>query len=113
MPLHTPSALLTDQAPGNHEFWTGASPGAGTCVDPERYKRYFVVPTDPSHQEDYYSFDYGNSHFVVANANIAEGGGGDCKVTFKDFSIMAPDGDVRVTFTDFAVMASEWLACVR
>lgn len=59
---------------GNHEFWTFASPGPGTYVDPERYRRYFVVPTNLSPLEDYYSFDYGNSHFVVANANLPEGG---------------------------------------
>ena len=59
---------------GNHEFWTADSPGAGTYTAPERYRRYFVVPSNLSSTEDYYSFDYGNSHFVVANANLAEGG---------------------------------------
>jgi len=59
---------------GNHEFWTNASPGEGTYTVPERYRRYFVVPTNLSPDEDYYSFDYGNSHFIVTNANLDEGG---------------------------------------
>jgi len=61
-------------AVGNHEFWTNTSPGVGTYTTPERYKRYFVVPTNLISNEDYYSFDYGNSHFIVTNANLAEGG---------------------------------------
>ena len=49
-------------------------PARVTFTAPERYKRYFVVPTNLSIDEDYYSFDYGNSHFIIANANLAEEG---------------------------------------
>ena len=68
---------------GNHEYYTSFSPGAGTYTEPESYKKYFVLPTNLSSTEDYYSFDYGNSHFLVVNTNRDESlevGGSDYRV---------------------------------
>jgi hypothetical protein len=55
---------------GNHEYWIYPGPGANT--DPDLYRKYFVLPTNLTSTEDYYSFDYGNAHFLVVDTNREE-----------------------------------------
>ena len=56
--------------PGNHEYY---SCGQGLCPDASPYRNLHALPTDTVSDADklrYYSYDWGNTHFVALDANI-------------------------------------------
>ncbi len=59
-------------SPGNHEYWRNGSPSNPTN-NGAPYVAVHVVPGDgvrPSDQGRYYSYDWGNAHFISLDSNI-------------------------------------------
>ncbi len=71
---------------GNHEYWTRYSGGHGPFTEPEQYRKYFVLPMNLTSTEGYYSFGYGNAHFLVVDTNREE----SLEVEGSDYRVESP-----------------------
>ncbi|MCP4401971.1 MAG: metallophosphoesterase family protein, partial [bacterium] len=71
---------------GNHEYWTRYSGGHGPFTEPEQYRKYFVLPMNLTSTEGYYSFGYGNAHFLVVDTNREE----SLEVEGSDYRVGSP-----------------------
>jgi hypothetical protein len=83
---------------GNHEYVTNEG-------DP--YINVYVLPRqalDPVHHERYYSFDYGNAHFVSLDSNpemfdaIGSGSGTDDELDWLAADLAASTADWKIVF---------------
>ena len=83
---------------GNHEYWR-SNARSDDYTQPSRYKRYFTVPDNLTATEDYYSIDYGNSHFLFVNTNEAEGAP-DYREDSEQYDAIAADLENAATDPD-------------
>ncbi|NOZ74026.1 MAG: hypothetical protein GXO90_01420, partial [FCB group bacterium] len=94
---------------GNHDM-TYPQSGNGYEADIENYRALFDLPTNNSSfdgTEDYYSFDYGNVHFVSLNTQRAQSGGyqnGYYYPTYNDSMLAWLESDLAATSKPWKVV---------